>query len=54
MYKTYKKMEKKLTQIKEEGRDLWLQKMGNRPERKPEEEKFSWMEYFEIMDDFSK
>jgi len=38
--------------IIEENRDLWYKRMGNRPSMKPEDEPFSWMEYFDIMDEY--
>lgn len=41
--------------IKEENRDLWYKRMGNRPSMKPEDEpSVTWMEYFELMECFGK
>ena len=36
--------------IKEEDRDLWYKRMGERTPINPDNEPFSWMDYFDLMD----
>ncbi len=45
-------MRKPSKKLKEKDRDLWYKKMGERPIMKPEDEPFSWMEYFDMMDEY--
>lgn len=37
--------------IKEENRDLWYEKMANKPSRQPKDEpSVTWMEYFDLLE----
>ena len=36
--------------LKEKDSDLWYKKRGDKTSKKPEDEPFSWMEYFDLMD----
>jgi len=47
-------MKKPSKKLKEKDRDLWYKKMGNIPPPKPENEPFSWMEYFDLMDYYNE
>jgi len=48
-------MKNELKKLKEKDRDLWYKKMGERIPNNPEDEPFiSWMDYFDLMDDYSK
>ena len=48
-------MKKQSDKLKEEDRDLWYKKMGDRIPIGPEDERwFSWMDYFDEMDYYKK
>ena len=36
----------------EENRDLWYQRMSEKTPINPEDERFSWMEYFDLLDEY--
>tara|TARA_R110001583_G_scaffold62101_2_gene183027 strand:+ start:15295 stop:15441 length:147 start_codon:yes stop_codon:yes gene_type:complete len=48
-------MRNELKVIKEENRDSWYKRMGNRIPPRPEDEPvISWMEYFDLLDEYQK
>jgi len=48
-------MKSESKKIKEKDRDLWYKKMGERIPHRPEDEPvLTWMEYFDLRDEYSK
>jgi len=48
-------MKNELKVIKEKDRDSWYKRMGDRVPHRPEDEpSLTWMEYFDIIDEFGK